>query len=368
MQLRFSSVRRAVLEFFRSAIFNSFFYGPPRIRLIAWSGLTLLAVIACANALVAFKLADLHRIIGNLQKPGATSDQFTELLIPCALIYLWLFVIEPKTEIIQNFFAAFWAKVQSMWFFEQWVMSFKRLTFTEAPTGVSQIIVERPLILTKDLMPLYVQLCRAMIAGPAFGYLAYAVSADLSPWLSSHLTGWLFWLVLGWSIMEFALAGWMGGKLPSVLHRSYGLYALFRTDVERSEAALKDRQPISLDARMRMRDEGGRKLDAWFSEYLRTFFPQLRLAFWKSLNQQGWQFGLVAMLPLMATTGWFSLGTVGAAVYAVNELRGALLTLPNKWPVVLEIHAQALGLQHLESILTPIKDARAPAGYFAPAE
>ena len=336
--------------------------------MIAWSGILLLALIAGANALVAFKLADLHRIIGNLQKPGATSGQFMELMVPCALIYLWLFVIEPKTEILQNFFAAYWAKIQSMWFFEQWVMNFKRIAFNEAPTGVSQIIVERPLILTKDLMPLYVQLCRAMVAGPAFGYLAYTVSADLSPWLSSYLKGWLFYLVFGWCLMEWFFAYWMGGKLPAVLHRSYELYALFRTDVEKSEAALKGRAPVSLDTRMQMRDEGGRKLDAWFAEYLRTFFPQFRLAFWKSFNQQGWQFALVALLPLMATTGWFTLGTVGAAVYAVNELRGAVLTLPNKWPTVLEIHAQALGLQHLQAVFTANSKMQVVDGYFAPAE
>jgi hypothetical protein len=86
------------------------------------------------------------------------------------------------------------------------------------------------------------------------------------------------------------------------------------------------------------------------------------------MNQQGWQFVLVAVLPLLVASGFFSLGVAGATVYAINEMRGALLTLPNQWPTVVDTQAQMIGVDKLEDNFATASEFPLPDAYLAPAE
>ncbi len=359
---------KAVVAFFRSAVFRAFFYGDRRTRTIAWGGMIVLGAAAVANALLAFYLASILKIVGDLQKSGGSAAEAWTLIAPFAIVYIVFIKLESSTELVKPYYAAFWARTLNHWFSDRWIMDYKRLTFGPPPEGVGQIIAERPLRLTTNLMQLYGPMCRSLVILGAFGYSAFILSPDLSPYLNSYLNGWLAYLAVFLCAAEAYYTYRVGKKLPDILHETYNLSARFRRFADRTERLLRESDGACLGKRLISRDKARVRIDDWFNEYMKTFVPTLKLILIKNGSQQTWQFVALAALPLMAVTGWFSLGVVVAAVYTVNELRGAFLTLPHQWPIVVDSQAQALGMMQLEAVVTPPARKPVPVGYLFPAE
>jgi ABC-type long-subunit fatty acid transport system fused permease/ATPase subunit len=368
MDARSQNRKQTVVAFFGSAVFKAFFYGSSRVRLIAWGGMVLLGGVAVANALLAFYLASLLKIVGDMQKTGASTEDAWALIAPFAIVYIVFIKLEAGSEQIKPYYAAYWARNLNIWFSDRWIMDYKRIAFGAPPEGVGQIIADRPLKLTTNLVQLFGPLCRSLVILIVFGYSAYTLSSEVSPYLNGYVHGWLLYLALLLCGIEAYCTYRLGSSLPSILHVSYNRHARFRRFADRTERLLRESDGACLGKRITSRDKARERIDAWFDEYMRTFFPTLKLVMLKNVSQQSWQFAALAALPLMAVTGWFSLGIVVAAVYAINEMRGALLTLPNQWLLFVDIQAQAIGLQELEAVVTPPKASTVPAGYLAPAE
>ncbi len=361
-----SAFFRSLAALYRSALFQSFFFGSPESRAIARNGVLILGAIALANACASFGLQHLVRIVGDMCQKGTTIESALWVGVPAAAVYFCLSKLEPYSEQKRTFLAIEWARAATGLFQDKWITRY-RGALGPIPDGISQIITDRPLLIAKILLNLFPSVCRAVFIIMLFVVPTWRASAELSPTLAQYVPGWLLILVLGYSFFEWRLAARRGKPLGQIFDISSRLLTDFRTEIDNLKEELRD-DKLKLCERIKKREEARVRLQAWYAKYMTAYVPNERVLYWKSYNQQSWQFLLVIALPLAAATGHFSVGAAAAAVYAINELRGAVLTLSNNWLIIMEMEGQDRGLREIQALLMPQKPVAVPTGVLQPAE
>lgn len=348
MLSRLALVVRELAAFFRSAVFTAFFFGPTKVRLIAWTGAFLLVALAAVNAFTAYYLSTLIKAVGDMCQGSPSNDEVISYIFPFVLVFTWLFIIEPINEVGKMYYVVKWTQVVSRWFSDKWIASHKRLHFGEMPVGTSEIVVDRVAEIIEPVLDLIARLCRAMVILGSFGYMSLELSRALWPWLATYVPGWLLLALIVWAAAETFGSGKIGRMLPDLLDYSRRRRALLRSHLEEFEKTMKQNDVVSMRERVRIRKEARSLLNHWLDAYVLTFRHNLKLLTWKSGNQQACQFTLIAVLGLLTAAKFFSLGTSSATVYAVNEIRGALLTISNSWLIIVKIQSLMKGLHELE--------------------
>jgi ABC-type long-subunit fatty acid transport system fused permease/ATPase subunit len=338
-----------VAAFFRTAVFTSFFRDKTA-PVSARFGLAFFGMMAVSNAFVAYLLATQQQRLLDMITNKAPLSEIESLTFLFIAIFVWLFIVEPLNEVAKLFFFGHWVKVAMQWYSNLFAMVWRLVHGGDPPDRISERIAERIPELVEAVITLYCSCCRAIISFTLFAKLAFTISALLTPGFSLYVwdwllvPGWLLWTVILTSVIETAGAAWIGRNLPGKIETSRvkkGDYRALLEDYERLHSVrYSDRTSFTANT--------GVAAATWIRVYMHTLPDTYFLLMWKNANQQAWQYILIVMLFMHVAAGNFTLGTAGAAVYCINELRGALLTFANVWPIVAKMQALASGLRQVE--------------------
>lgn len=372
-----NGVRRMV-DFFGSTAFTSFFGAEAEsrsARFSAWAGAIVLAFFAVTNALNSYFLMWQTNEVYNLCQRDAKPGEVGALMMSFVWIFAWFLLIEPAAETGKMYYTTYWTKVIQRRYTADWLQMCG--DGSEPPVGVSERIVDRTVEFTQLVVDIAALICRAVVVVVIFTPVIYSLGVDMLPALEkiassaaealaahavvlqrtvASLTsaligsgpGWLLYTVGGACMFETFISRRIGEPLPVLLDESRKRRADFRSQVEMVQALAADRAARGGMNRAALRAEIHLRLDMWISAYTRTFPRTFALLAWRSGNQQAWQFALIAGLSLCAAAKFIALGTMSSTIHAVNEIRGALLTISHARPVIVRIQSLAMGLRELE--------------------
>lgn len=339
---------RSARAFFGSAIFRSLFC----TRELAPKTIGGLATIAAIATISAANMLFMTRTIS-----GAV-DVFNREVLPneaerMTLTFAGIFIVFGLTEyfgeLVKRRFSLWWTVTAVRWYSDNWIAAVVRNGGQLHVDKVGERILDRPWDLPLLLVPVYIPLCRSLVIVCIFGWFLWSLGESMFPMLATTVPGWL----LGTMILAVALETYFSIRLGKRINAYFDEYRKKRGDhrkmIDVFESDLLHGKQLTAIEAVGFRKESRHWIESWAQSYDAVIHNDMRLVAWRTINQQLCQFALWGGLPYFVMTKQFTAAIWLAAIFAIDNMRGAALTISNAWPEIQKAKGIVEGLKELES-------------------